>query len=291
MLLGVLCVVQCRSCACWIRAGLWPSDMPSTCGNCQPVDDHPDLRGHQPDPAHGHGPPAPEVALWFAFPLPGTEMSSGPLPAVSGQARTWRAARAFGPFGGGGDVLEHAAEDDDAVERRNEQPSTHDLRARAAGRSPAGCRSSSRHSPCPPTAPARPGPAASSPRAAAAVSRLDHLDPPEIQGVAHEQMPGVAAAAAQPDPAGQPVEQPADGPGEPGRNTTRSRRRCPRSLATAPRARHRTDAVARVDVQRSASPRRDRSAADRWARRASRPTTTGWRPCASRVDRNARLMA
>jgi alkylation response protein AidB-like acyl-CoA dehydrogenase len=26
MLLGVLCVVQRRSCAGWIRAGLWPSE-------------------------------------------------------------------------------------------------------------------------------------------------------------------------------------------------------------------------------------------------------------------------
>jgi len=26
------------------------------------VHDHPDLRRHQPDPAHGHGPPAPEGA-------------------------------------------------------------------------------------------------------------------------------------------------------------------------------------------------------------------------------------
>ena len=32
-----------------------------TCGNCPLVHDHPDLRGHQPDPAHGHGPPAAEV--------------------------------------------------------------------------------------------------------------------------------------------------------------------------------------------------------------------------------------
>jgi len=32
----------------------------STCGNCHPVHNHPDLRGHQPDPAHGHGPPAAE---------------------------------------------------------------------------------------------------------------------------------------------------------------------------------------------------------------------------------------
>jgi len=24
--------------------------------NCQPVHDHPDLQGHQPDPAHRHGP-------------------------------------------------------------------------------------------------------------------------------------------------------------------------------------------------------------------------------------------
>jgi integrase len=29
---------------------------PSSCGNCHMVHNHPDLRGHQPDPAHGHGP-------------------------------------------------------------------------------------------------------------------------------------------------------------------------------------------------------------------------------------------
>src|ERR1017187_10913659 len=34
--------------------------MPSTCGNCPLVHDHPDLRGHQPDPARGHGPPVAE---------------------------------------------------------------------------------------------------------------------------------------------------------------------------------------------------------------------------------------
>jgi hypothetical protein len=51
---------------CWIRADARPHGPPSTCGNCQPVHDHPDLRGHQPDPAHGHGPAAPQVAAQIA---------------------------------------------------------------------------------------------------------------------------------------------------------------------------------------------------------------------------------
>ena len=46
---------------CRIRAGPTPPRSPSTCGNCPLVDDHPDLRGHQPDPADGHRPAAPEV--------------------------------------------------------------------------------------------------------------------------------------------------------------------------------------------------------------------------------------
>jgi len=39
------------------------ADRPLTCGNCPVAHDHPDLRGHQPDPAHIHGPPAPQVAV------------------------------------------------------------------------------------------------------------------------------------------------------------------------------------------------------------------------------------
>jgi len=39
------------------------------------VDDHPDLRGHQPAPARGHRPPAPEVTL--------TGRDGGPGAAVS----------------------------------------------------------------------------------------------------------------------------------------------------------------------------------------------------------------
>jgi hypothetical protein len=48
---------------CWIRADTTGPDRPLTCGNCPLVHDHPDLRGHQPDPAHGHGPPAPQVVM------------------------------------------------------------------------------------------------------------------------------------------------------------------------------------------------------------------------------------
>jgi len=47
---------------CWLPAVHYAID----CGNCQPVDDHPDLRGHQPDPAHGDGPAAAEIASWSA---------------------------------------------------------------------------------------------------------------------------------------------------------------------------------------------------------------------------------
>src|SRR5580704_5575339 len=45
---------------CWIGADAHCTEMSSTCGNCRPIHDHPDLRGHQPDPAHGHGEAAPE---------------------------------------------------------------------------------------------------------------------------------------------------------------------------------------------------------------------------------------
>jgi hypothetical protein len=41
-------------------------DTSSSSGNCPPLHYHPDLRGHQPDPAHGHGPPAPQVAAQIA---------------------------------------------------------------------------------------------------------------------------------------------------------------------------------------------------------------------------------
>jgi hypothetical protein len=48
---------------CWIRADTSPRCTPSTCGNWPPLDDHPDLRGHQPDPARRDGPPAGQVVV------------------------------------------------------------------------------------------------------------------------------------------------------------------------------------------------------------------------------------
>src|SRR5579862_1608395 len=41
-------------------------------------EDHPDLRRHQPDPARGHGPPAPEVAGWLTFPQDSPGRKGGP---------------------------------------------------------------------------------------------------------------------------------------------------------------------------------------------------------------------
>jgi len=38
--------------------------------NCPLVHDHPDLRGHQPDPARGDGPPAPEERVTIVSPGP-----------------------------------------------------------------------------------------------------------------------------------------------------------------------------------------------------------------------------
>jgi len=42
---------------CWIHS----VSTPSTCGNWPPLDDHPDLRGHQPDPADRDGQAGPAV--------------------------------------------------------------------------------------------------------------------------------------------------------------------------------------------------------------------------------------
>jgi hypothetical protein len=47
---------------CWIRADTPSPRTRSTCGNCPLIHDRPDLRGHQPDPACGGGPPAPDLA-------------------------------------------------------------------------------------------------------------------------------------------------------------------------------------------------------------------------------------
>jgi len=40
---------------------LSPAIRLSTCGNCPACEDHPDLRGQEPDPARRDGPPAPQV--------------------------------------------------------------------------------------------------------------------------------------------------------------------------------------------------------------------------------------
>src|ERR1022692_2524198 len=57
-----------RTIPCWVRTDTTPHRTPSTCGNWPPLDDHPDLRGHQPDPARGDGPAAAEVADLLVFP-------------------------------------------------------------------------------------------------------------------------------------------------------------------------------------------------------------------------------
>ncbi len=41
--------------------------------------DHPDLRGHQPDPARSHGPPAAQVARSSAFPLVSDHLLERPV--------------------------------------------------------------------------------------------------------------------------------------------------------------------------------------------------------------------
>jgi hypothetical protein len=46
--------------ACWDRADAPLANRPFTCGNCRQVHDHPDLRGHQPDPARRDGAAAAE---------------------------------------------------------------------------------------------------------------------------------------------------------------------------------------------------------------------------------------
>src|SRR6185437_54550 len=83
----------------------------------------------------------------------------------------------------------------------------------------------------------------------------DGLYPPEIQRVAGEQVPRITSSAAQPDAAGEPVEQPAHGP--------RGREGIPPGLTAdalddSPQCRRRgadgTDA--RVHVERAAGPRR-----------------------------------
>jgi len=67
---------------CWIRADPRLSGTRSTCGNCPVVDDHPDLRGHEPDPARGYGalraPEAGHVAAGPSSLLAGAEASIGP---------------------------------------------------------------------------------------------------------------------------------------------------------------------------------------------------------------------
>src|SRR5271166_1069922 len=122
-------------------------------------------------------------------------MSSGPPPAASSQVGTWRVARAAGPFGGGGDVPEHAAEDD-AVKRRNGppvsmtcEPARPEDRPLAVGGHPVIVLAHRQLQP----GQARQLHLRTQPQQS---SRLDRLYPPEIQGVTGEQMPGVAAAAA-----------------------------------------------------------------------------------------------
>jgi hypothetical protein len=46
---------------CWIRADACLPCTPSTWGNCPRLDDHPDIRRNQPDPAGCDGETAPEV--------------------------------------------------------------------------------------------------------------------------------------------------------------------------------------------------------------------------------------
>ena len=86
-------------------------------------------------------------------------------------------------------------------------------------------------------------------------SRRDGLYPPEIQRVADEQVPRITPAAAQPDAAGEPVEQPAYGP--------RGRKGLPPRLTSdafddPPQCRRRSadGTDARVHIERAARPRR-----------------------------------
>jgi len=51
--------------------------MPSSCGSCPRLGYHSDLRGHEPDPACGHGPPVAEIAVRLAFALVGGHLLGG----------------------------------------------------------------------------------------------------------------------------------------------------------------------------------------------------------------------
>jgi hypothetical protein len=63
--------------------------MPSTWQNCPLVHEYPDLRGHQPDPAHGHGPPAAQITA--LGPLPQAD-GDGPRVPGAGGCERWSPA-------------------------------------------------------------------------------------------------------------------------------------------------------------------------------------------------------
>src|SRR5712692_4326449 len=69
-----------------------PPNTLSTCGNCPARSDHADLRGHQPDPARGHGAPVAQVARRSPFAL-----VSGYLLGGASAARIARRACRGGP--------------------------------------------------------------------------------------------------------------------------------------------------------------------------------------------------
>ena len=176
-------------------------------------------------------------------------------------------------------MLRSIAAEDDAVERR--RPTT----SRAWPSSPRGWKSARcrRRVPAvalvgPRRARARPARAAASRRAAAAAGRARAPRPARSRAASPTSSRSrVAPAAAQPDPADEPVEPAADPPGE--------REGVPAVLAadaldrpaTAPRARRRPVGVALVDVEAAAGP--VGVGGQRVARRAGhgRPTTSGWR--------------